>query len=492
MTNRRNNFSCLSLLLLLGTVGNWLASAPHLWAQEKNEGERSSQEAVASDDNQPASKAGEEVPPDFDKMSAREFFGLIDFGESYLAMFIDGEKLGKSEQEAIIRGLTRIRRLQPHRITHWLNLEVPWSDLVTHPEEHRLEIFLLTGKVKAIRQMTVPQEAVSNVAMASYYEVDVLLDQPDGTTPGTIVVEEIPAAWQANLDQPDAIEGQPFSCPGIFLKPYQAEGGKSGFLFATSKISWHPEEVSAKLGVTPAHVRLARQGMDIGELSHITDRAKFEGREREPFYQMLATVSRLPSGQQGPTVEKSVSELLTLPKDGLMVAPERYRAEFINLTGICRRITRVEIDDEDIRARLGIDHYFEVSIFVPIPAPIVSQRPGDESSRIEFAHEYPVLVCVPELPEGINAGDQLHISVAATGAFFKLWAYRTPFMSGQEHTRRQISPLFIAGSLQKHTEVSDPQVNQFVLVMLLILGLVIGLGVAMGMIFSRKSSRRRR
>ncbi|PQO29928.1 hypothetical protein C5Y97_21955 [Blastopirellula marina] len=466
---------------------------PPLLMAQKPDGDSAAGEEVVPLDEQPGeAKPDEAAQPDFDKMSARQFFELIDFGESYLAMLVDGEELGISEQEAIIRGLTRIRRLQPHRITHWLELQTPWQELAEHPAQHRLEIFLLTGKVEAVRRQMVPEEAVSTVAMASYYEVDVRLDQESGTAPGTIVVENIPAAWQANLDQPEALQGQPISCPGIFLKTFQAEGGETGYVFATSKLSWHPDQVNPRLDVTPAKVRLAKQGMDIGELAFIQDRAKLEGREREPFYQMLATVSRLPKDQQTATIAKSVSELLTLPKNGLMVAPEAYRAEFIDLAGVCRRITRIEIDDEDIEKRLGIDHYYEVSIFVPIPTPIVSQRPGDEASRKEFAHEYPVLVCVPTLPKGIHEGDELHLSVAATGAFFKLWAHRTLFMSGQEHTRRQISPLFVASELRKHTVESDPQVNQFVLAMLLILSLVIGIGVAMGMIFSRKPSSRRR
>lgn len=433
-----------------------------------------------------------ETRPDFDAMSAREFFELIDFGDSYLAMFVDGEKLGVGEQEAVIRGLTRIRRLQPHRITHWLQLDVPWKELTDNPDAYRLDVFLLTGKVEGIRKINVPEEAAPNVGMSVYFEVDVLLNGPVGPKQGILVVENLPVAWAANLGQPAVFDGQPFSCPGIFLKPYQTEDNEPGYIFATSKISWHPNQVSPALGVTSAKVRFAEQGVDIGELSAIQDRAKFAGREREPFYQMLATVGRLPSDQQTATVNKTVSELLTLPQDGLMVAPEAYRAEFIDLSGVCRRITRIEIDDADIQARLGIDHYYEVSVFVPIPAPIVSQRPGDESSRKEFAHEYPVLVCVPELPEGVRQGDQLHLSVAMTGAFFKLWAYRTPFMSGEEHTRRQISPLFVAGSLERDTEVSEPQVNQFVFAILLILAFVIGVGVTMGMIFSRKSSSRRR
>lgn len=430
--------------------------------------------------------------PDFDKMSAREFFEMIDFGPSYLEMFVDGQPLEEGEQEAVIRALTRIRRLQPHRITRWLKLETPWQSLAETPGKSRLDIFLLTGIVEAIREISVPKEAVESVGLATYYEVDVLLDTPEGNAQGTIVVEHIPQPWKVVLNPEKNVVGERISCPGIFLKSYETEAGEPGYLFASPKISWHPDQPNSALGITPAKIRLAEQGMDIGELSHIQDRVKFEGLEREPFYQMMAAVTRVPDDQQTPTAQASVSQLLTKPKDGLMVDPEAYRAEFLRLTGICRRITRIEIDDEDVQKRLGIDHYYELSIFVPISAPIVSQRAGDESTRKSFDHDYPVLVCVPTLPKGLSVGEQMHESVAVTGPFFKLWAYRTPFMSREDFTRRQISPLFIAAKVERYSPPSNPQTNQFVLALLVILGLIVGLGIAFGVLFSRKPSSRRR
>ena len=439
-----------------------------------------------------SSEVEEPAAPDFDKMSAREFFELIDFGPSYLSMLNDGAPLAGEEQEAVIRLLTRIRRLQPHRITRWLKLDVPWQSLAEEPEANRLEIYLLTGTVQGIRLKSVPPEAVSQVGLEHYFEVDVDLDTAEGLLPGTIVVESIPAIWEANLDQPDVLRGQHFSCPGIFLKPSTTADGMTELVFATSKISWHPSQANDALDVTAAKVRLAEQGMDIGELGNVQDRVKFEGREREAFYQMLAAVRRVPEGQQTATVKGDLSQRLTQPKDGLMVAPQNYRAEWFHLTGDCRRITRIEIDDPDVQQRLGVDHYYEVSIFVPIESPIVSQKTGDESTRKEFSHEYPVLVCVPDLPQGMSVGDRLHIPVAVNGAFFKLWAYRSPYMSGKDFTRRQISPLLIAASIERYSPDTNAQMDQFVLAMLIILGVVMGLGIALGVLFSRKRPSRTR
>lgn len=439
-----------------------------------------------------SSEAEQPAAPDFDKMSAREFFELIDFGPSYLKMLADGSPLANEEQEAVIRLVTRIRRLQPHRITRWLKLDVPWQSLAEDPESHRLEIYLLTGTVQDVRRKEVPPEAVSQVGLEHYFEVDVALDTGEGSLRGTIVVESIPAVWEANLGQKGILRGQRFSCPGIFLKPFTTVDGKTGLVFATSKISWHPNQENDALGVTTAEVRLAEQGMDIGELGNVQDRVKFEGREREAFYQMLAAVHRVPKEQRTATIEGDLSQWLTRPKDGLMVAPRNFRAEWFHLAGDCRRITRIEIDDPDVPQRLGVDHYFEVSVFVPIESPIVSQKTGDESTRKQFAHEYPVLVCVADLPPGMSAGERLHIPVAVTGAFFKLWAYRTPFMSGEDFTRRQISPLFIAASIERYSPDTNAQMDQFVLAMLIILGVVIGLGIALGVLFSRKRPSRTR
>ncbi|MBA2116914.1 hypothetical protein [Bremerella alba] len=484
MTKSLNKFNLLCLLVLLlllggdGSLGAQGVEDPSPVAEsEVSEGE--------------AGPTGDHVP-DFDQMSAREFFELIDFGDSYLQMFLDGQPLEDGEQEAVIRALTRIRRLQPHRVTRWLKLETPWEALEANPQDHRLEIYLLTGSVESVREMTVPQEAVEGVGLATYYEVDAMLDTPTGTTFGTIIVEDIPQPWKVTLNPEKNILGASISCPGIFLKSFETGEDRQGFVFATPKISWHPSEPNHDLGVTADQVRLAEQGMDIGELSHVKDRVKFEGLEREPFYQMMAAVKRIPADQQTAMANQTVSQYLTEPKVGLMIAPKKYRAKFMRLTGLCRRITKIEVDDEDIRQRLGIDHYYELSVFVPIANPIVSQRAGDESTRKEFSNDYPVLVCVAELPSGLSVGEDLHQSVAVTGAFFKLWAYRTPFMSRDDFTRRQISPLFIAASVERYAAPSDPQTNQFVLSMLVVLGVVVGLGIAFGVVFSRKSASRRR
>jgi len=471
---------CLVVVLLL------LGGAGVLDAQDMGD-PSPMPEATESEDRPVESNA-----PDFDKMSAREFFELIDFGDSYLQMFLDGQPLEEGEQEAIIRALTRTRRLQPHRLSRWLKLDTPWKELAENPAEHRLEIYLLTGKVEAVREVTVPKEAVESVGLASYYEVDATLDTPDGTTQATIVVEDIPHPWKVTLNPEKNIVGAPISCPGIFLKSLGTDGDQQDFLFATPKISWHPNQPNNDLGVTSDQVRLAEQGMDIGELSHIKDRAKFEGLEREPFYQMMAAVRNMPRDRQPTTSDQTVSQVLTDPKQGLMVAPQTYRAKFMRLTGLCRRITKIEVDDEDIQRRFGIRHYYELSVFVPIANPIVSQRAGDESTRKQFSNDYPVLVCVPELPPGLSVGDNLHQSVAVTGPFFKLWAYRTPFMSQEDFTRRQISPLFIAASVEKYAAPSNPETNQFVLAMLVVLGVVVGLGIAFGVVFSRKPTSRRR
>ncbi|GAA4424852.1 hypothetical protein GCM10023155_11360 [Bremerella cremea] len=476
-----------------GVAVFWLLFfASPLFAQDGGEPSPMSEEPAEAETPMAEPEPSKPATPDFANMSSREFFAMIDFGPSYLEMLIDGEPLAQGEQEAVIRAVTRLRRLQPHRITRWLSLETPWQELLDNPKQHRLDFFLLTGTVQAVREVSVPAEAIENVGLATYYEVDVRFDETEGNAQGTIIVEQIPQAWRVALNPEKNVVGERFSCPGIFLKSYEREDGQRGYVFVSPKLSWHPEKPNPALGVTPALVRLAEQGMDIGELSHVVDRAKFEGLEREPFYQMMAAVTRLPIDQQMATSDKDVSQLLTLPKNGLMVSPETYRGEFIPLYGLCRRITRIEIDDDDVRERLGLDHYYELSVFVPIPAPIVSQRPGDESTRKEFANDYPVLVCVPELPAGLKVGEQLHQPIEVVGPFFKLWAYRTPFMSREDFTRRQISPLFIASNVRLSEQKVNLETNNFVLAVLIILGVVIGMGVAFGLILGRKSSSRRR
>ena len=79
--------------------------------------------------------------------------------------------------------------------------------------------------------------------------------------------------------------------------------------------------------------------------------------------------------------------------------------------------------------------------------------------------DYPFVICVPEIPPGMEIGDDMRVPLSFSGFFIKLWAYRTEFMSGkQPRTGRpqlQLSPLLIGPTvvLERVGVETDPYIG---------------------------------
>jgi hypothetical protein len=96
-------------------------------------------------------------------------------------------------------------------------------------------------------------------------------------------------------------------------------------------------------------------------------------------------------------------------------------------------VVRIDVEDADIVARYGIDHYYEISLFT-----------DDSQSN-------PIVFCVRELPPGMPTGDgpEYGEQVRVGGFFFKLWSYhiassaQLPEIQRGRGAPRQPAPLLI-------------------------------------------------
>jgi hypothetical protein len=96
----------------------------------------------------------------------------------------------------------------------------------------------------------------------------------------------------------------------------------------------------------------------------------------------------------------------------------------------------IRVGDEDVRARFGIDRYYQVFLFT------------------EDSQSNPLLFCVRELPEGMPLGEgfQFAEQVRVAGFFFNTWAYRNrqPGDGVTARTQWQLAPLLIGRDLHWH------------------------------------------
>ena len=120
--------------------------------------------------------------------------------------------------------------------------------------------------------------------------------------------------------------------------------------------------------------------------------------------------------------------------------------------GTVRRILSVRVGDEDIQERFGIDHYYQMDVFIPLHNQAV--RMGKDEASKTFKNSYPVTICVRHLPPGLPASPDLTEEIAVPAAFLKLWAYRSQFVASIAEL--PVRPMFI-GTTPTVIDLTPPQ-----------------------------------
>ena len=129
----------------------------------------------------------------------------------------------------------------------------------------------------------------------------------------------------------------------------------------------------------------------------------------------------------------------------MLTQPETQHGRLVSLSGTAKRVQKIAIDEPDIQQRFGIDHYYQVDVFVSLDNTEIRFEPkGGKKEAPVFRNNYPVTCCVLALPAGLPARDDISVPVRFAGVYFKLWAYKSEYVSAFDDRQRQVSPLFIA------------------------------------------------
>jgi hypothetical protein len=373
---------------------------------------------------------------------------LLSVDESHLRAFVDQQRLGPDEHESVLRILFALPRFPLVSLQRWHREDPPGEQIVNEPDRYRGEVFFVAGRVQTIEVKDVLPEAVRRLRFEHYYRIALQVDRAPFHV--TLLARKIPQAWQ------DAVESgrpvtEPASCWGMFLKVGRTAEDRPGLVFATARVAWHPTRADDGLGTTVDHTRLGDLGMDIGLFDDVQDGQSMGGGDRECFYQLLAAVGKVGSDQliDHARPDPDISVLLSKPRF--------QHGKLFSLAGVARRAIRIPVNDPDIRERFGIDHYYEIEVFVPLEKDVLIKMPHPGAEGKLF-NPYPVVFCARRLPRGMPDGEDIHEAVRIAGFFFKLWAYQSDFMAppaapdagpGVERDQqrgagpRQFSPLLI-------------------------------------------------
>jgi hypothetical protein len=360
-----------------------------------------------------------ERPPTPSPISGpRELLKLYGLDESRLQSFVDGRPLGGDETETLMRFLYAVRRFRLADIDRWTLRDASWEDFVLDAEKHRGEIVPLSGRVVRVSVEKPLPEVVARFDLPRYYRCDVRLGADE--RPATIYTLSVPAAWK--LDGP---LDERISASAFFVKLATvgegAEPGGEKFqpIFVTQRLAWHPKTLLGDLN------------MDLGLFDEVREGRRIAPEEREAFYRLLAAVGHAGTRELLRHSAQSSGALIEL-----LQKPKRHSGELLTIDGVALRAVLVRVDEPDIVARFGIDHYYELAVSVDLPQPVKFEG--------QLFGTFPTVICVRQLPAGMPTGENIHEHVRVPGFFFKVWSYRTEAAGGaDDSSRRQIAPLLV-------------------------------------------------
>ncbi len=366
--------------------------------------------------------------------SAREMLSLFNVGESELRQLMDGRPLIEAEEETLWKILFNMPRFGLDKLHAWRRDDVPWQLLADDPDAHRIEIFDLRGRAQRVTRRQLPPEAAERMEFREYFQVDLILEPT--AKPATVFTRQLPDNWREGTELDERV-----ACLGLFLKSGSSEETAATLYFTAERIAWLPDRPSPQWGIGRDEVLLGDLGVDVGLLDAVrrSNGRPLVASDREPFYQILAATGRASPA----TILQQASREFDLGQ--LLNQPERWQGRLLAFFARARRVQKIMIDDPDIHQRLGIDHYYQIDLQIPLGDQQVRlvSRPGETEGPV-FQNFYPAHCNVLQLPEGLEEGPDVDQQLLVAGFYFKLWAYRTEFVQQFGQDKRQLGPLFLA------------------------------------------------
>lgn len=378
--------------------------------------------------------------PDFkpiDVKDAHDVLLLLGVEPSHLKLFSDGEPLSGDEEDSLYKMLYAARRFPLSQLEAFTRQSFNVGDLVANLAKARGEIFPLSGYVTRATIHEPLPEVAERYLMPRYYECQVELDN---NVAATIYTPTIPNAWPLDQDI-----REPMSARGIFVKlAADTEAANSSHpIFVAQRIAWHPDSY------------LGRLGMDMSLFDQVQQRKTLLSEDRECFYQLLNVAEQFDASQLLAAARETQERLdeaaqhkdkrepsgLAFTIGQLLKKPEEYAGAPFDFTGLLKRAIKIRVTDKDIRERFGIDHYYELQVLLDLEYVV---RDGQRDHRF---YNFPITVCVRELPEGIREGERLREFVRVPAVLMKIWSYQSEFAKQQGEEKAQIGPLFIGRTI---------------------------------------------
>jgi len=402
-------------------------------------------------------------------------------GETTLARYLETFALDREAREIldsnrgwdddhtalVVRVLLRLMLAPPEFAEAWRRASVPIATLPPKPEDGFVHA---VGSAVFVAELTLPDDLA---LLAGRRAVDLVRLRTDGVGMIDVVTDAAPRAWPRwrDIDEPAEVFGIPVAAgsgPIPVASPAASGHWPSpppAHLLVASRVAWHPPQLPGSAG------------MDVGLFDTVVDGQKLAGGDTEAFYALLAAAGRAGEGAVAKAAGAPVSLIpLIDPAEHWF---ESHRGAPIAIDGVALRATRIEIDDPLRQRQTGIDHYWEVFVFVNTPLISVGGKAQDR---------YPVVCCLRTLPAGMPTGSKINEPLRVAGFAFKSYAY--PLRTGDGSEIRREAPLVVGGDVTWQRPRADATQGPLAWVFAA-LAATIGVGVALAGWAGRRDARRR-
>jgi len=368
----------------------------------------------------PAAEGDQKFKPIADEL---EMFELLGADSSHFENVFPGGDLTPDEYELALKVMYALRKFTQ------LDIEA-WADKPQKLSEHAMkqgELIWFTGVARRCEKLEPLEEQRARFEIPAFYRVEVLVGEEQ--YPVSVYSLQVPKAWP--LDQEI---NERMGCYAALLK----KGGlpAPALVFATQHIAWYSNSVLGDLG------------MDMALFDDVVDQSRLTSFDRECFYQLLAAsnragakelerrtkdeLRRLNTGRP-PEQQLEAFKLVDLIRD-----PDEYQGQLMGFAGTAKRAVKVRVSDPDIIKRFGIDHYYELEVFVDLGGQFKLYKDSEEVFRT-----YPAVFCVRQLPQDMPTGESIHAQVFIPGFFLKNWTYASQFSQSEGKDMKQMAPLLV-------------------------------------------------
>ena len=297
--------------------------------------------------------------------NARQWLESADIDASRLANLSMGRPLDAGDEETIVSVLYRLPRLPASTLDSWKTEVASWADVAQRVQQHQAEVFRVSGRATHVERVNLLPEAAERFEFDHYFRVSLALEREGW--PAVVCVHSVPRAWpdSGSLDERAAAYG-------LLLKTGDRNGDRQPLVFAAARMMWFPDRANEALEVDTAQVYLAERGMDLARFDDLqdSDRKPLVAEDRECFYELLAAMKHAAHAPLRRHAEK------TLDLATLLNRPAAARGRLMEVRGTARRVQRIEVTDPNLSQRLGIDHYYQIDVFIPLGDQIVRLGEG--------------------------------------------------------------------------------------------------------------------